>query len=62
MTWDEVHALKPAQLKVSPPMVIPQVVRRGRLLIDLSFAVHSPQGGGKGHDILMPPLFRWRRQ
>ena len=47
MTWAEVQALKPAQLKVSPLAVIPQVGRRGRLLLDLSFAVHSPRGGGK---------------
>ena len=47
MTWDEVQALKPAQLKVSPLAVIPQVGRQGRLLLDLSFAVHFPQGGGK---------------
>ena len=61
MTWDAIQALKPAQLKVSPLAVIPQVGRWGHLLLDLSFAVHSPQGGGKGRDSLMPPLFRWRR-
>ena len=62
MTWDEVQALKPAQLKVHLLAVIPQVGRRGRLLLDLSFAVHSPQAGGKGHDICIPRLFRLRRQ
>ena len=48
ITWTEVQALKPAQLKVSPLAVIPQVGCRGRLLLDLSFAVHhSPKGGGE---------------
>ena len=32
---------------MSPLAVIPQVGRRGRLLLDLSFVVHSPQGDGK---------------
>ena len=34
MLWTKVQALHPAQLKVSPLAVIPQVGRRGRLLLD----------------------------
>ena len=45
--WADVQKLCPSQLKVSPLAVIPQVGRRGRLLLDLSFAVHAPQGKGK---------------
>ncbi len=40
--WSNVQALQPKQLKVSPLPVIPQVNCRGRLLLDLSFAVHAP--------------------
>jgi hypothetical protein len=45
--WADIQKLCPSQLKVSPLAVIPQVGRRGRLLLDLSFAVHAPQGKGK---------------
>ncbi len=45
--WADVQKLCPSQLKMSPLAVIPQVGRRGRLLSDLSFAVHAPQGKGK---------------
>jgi hypothetical protein len=47
MPWSEVQALHLRQLKVSPLAVIPQVGRRGRLLLDLSFAVQAPRGPGK---------------
>ncbi len=47
MLWSDVQALRPEHLKVSPLAVIPQVGRRGRLLLDLSFAVHAPTSGGK---------------
>ena len=45
--WAEVQALNPTPLKVSPLAVIPQVGRRGRLLLDLSFAAQAPRGQGK---------------
>ncbi|KAI2503043.1 hypothetical protein MHU86_11391 [Fragilaria crotonensis] len=47
MLWSDVQALQPEHLKVSPLAVIPQVGRRGRLLLDLSFAVQAPAAGGK---------------
>ena len=40
MDWETVKQLAPKNLKVSPLAVIPQVNRRGRLLLDLSFPVH----------------------
>lgn len=40
MDWEVVRRLAPVTLKVSPLAVIPQVNRRGRLLLDLSFPVH----------------------
>jgi hypothetical protein len=42
MLWSDVQALQPEHLKVSPLAVIPQVGRRGRLPLDLSFAVQAP--------------------
>ena len=42
--WSDVQALQPKQLKISPLAVIPQIGRRGRLLLDLSFAVSAPPG------------------
>ena len=41
MDWETVKQLAPKNLKVSPLAVIPQVNRRGRLLLDLSFPVHK---------------------
>jgi hypothetical protein len=45
--WSNVRASQSKQLKVSPLVVIPQVNRRGQLLLDLPFAVHAPMTGGK---------------
>jgi hypothetical protein len=47
LLWSDVQARQPAHLKISPLAVIPQVGRRGRLLLDLSFAVQAPSGTGK---------------
>ena len=47
LPWTTVRALQPQNLKVSPLAVIPQVGRRGRLLLDLSFAVQAARGPGK---------------
>ena len=41
--WTDLQKSQPSNLKVSPLAVIPQVGRRGRLLLDLSFAVQSPR-------------------
>ena len=40
--WSNLRPSLPLHLKVSPLAVIPQVGRRGRLLLDLSFAVQAP--------------------
>jgi hypothetical protein len=46
--WDEIRNDLPAHFKVSPVAVIPQVGRRGRIILDLSFPVrHPPQTGVK---------------
>ena len=47
LSWAEVRKAPPPQLKVSPLAVIPQTGRRGRLLLDLSFAVQSGICGRK---------------
>jgi hypothetical protein len=39
ITWDELQQLRPKNLKVSPIAVVPQQNRRGRMILDLSFAV-----------------------
>jgi hypothetical protein len=40
--WDDIKDSLPEGLKISPLAVIPQKDRRGRLILDLSFAVHLP--------------------
>ena len=37
MLWDDVKRLRPHNLKISPVALIPQVGRRGRIILDLSF-------------------------
>ena len=47
--WSDIRTRLPQHLKVSPIAVIPQVGRRGRLLLDLSFPrfrQHGPQASG----------------
>ena len=39
LPWTEVEKLRPQKLKISPLAVIPQVNRRRRLILDLSFPV-----------------------
>ena len=59
MLWSNLRPALPRQLKVSPLAVIPQVGRRGRLLLDLSFAVQAPRlpCKRKGHTwVATPPL------
>jgi hypothetical protein len=56
VTWDSMRGSHPANLKVSPLAVIPQVGRRGRLLLDLSFAVQAERPGSKrGRRNWVPP-------
>ena len=40
VSWDELRLNMPQHLKISPLAVIPQLNRRGRMILDLSFAVH----------------------
>jgi hypothetical protein len=45
--WEELRKLRPPQLKISPLAVIPQRNRRGRMILDLSFAVRAQRPRGK---------------
>ena len=45
--WTDLQTMLPTHLKISPLAVIPQVGRRGRLLLDLSFAVQTPHSHSK---------------
>ncbi len=44
-TWDDLKALKPRSLKISPVAVVPQAGRRGRIILDLSFPVYNNING-----------------
>ena len=41
ITWKELRKLRPKQLKISALAVVPQRNRRGRMILDLSFAVRA---------------------
>ena len=57
MLWTDIQSLRPRNLKISPLAVIPQVGRRGRLLLDLSFAVQAPcKSPGKRYRNYLPTL------
>jgi len=43
--WDELRRLQPKNLKISPVAVVPQVGRRGRSILDLSFPVYQEVDG-----------------
>jgi hypothetical protein len=43
--WDELQTLRPANLKISPVAVVPQVGRCGRIILDLSFPVYQDLDG-----------------
>jgi hypothetical protein len=45
MLWDDVKRLRPHNLKISPVALIPQVGRRGRIILDLSFPVYQEING-----------------
>jgi hypothetical protein len=44
-TWEELQRLCPANLKISPVAVVPQVGRWGRIILDLSFPVYQMVDG-----------------
>eukprot|EP00978_Attheya_sp_CCMP212_P032716 scaffold128989_cov79-Attheya_sp.AAC.1 len=52
ITWDSIKNNPPSRLKISPLAVVPQVNRRGRVILDLSFPVH--RAGAKGSRKLGP--------
>jgi hypothetical protein len=43
--WEDLKQIRPKNLKVSPIMVVPQRDRRGRMILDLSFAVRKGKTG-----------------
>ena len=43
--WDELQKLRPANLKILPVAVLPQVGRRGRIILDLLFPVYQDLDG-----------------
>jgi hypothetical protein len=47
ITWAELQRLRPPNLKVSPLAVVPQRNRRGRMILDLSFAVRRGRTRGR---------------
>ena len=45
VTWEKLKRLRPKNLKISPVACIPQVGRRGRIILDLSFPVFQEVDG-----------------
>ena len=45
MSWEDVKHLRPTNLKISPVALVPQVGRRGRIILDLSFPVYQDVDG-----------------
>ena len=45
MLWEDIKRLRPNNLKISPVAVVPQVGRRGRIILDLSFPVYQDVNG-----------------
>jgi hypothetical protein len=43
--WDEIKRLRPPNLKISPMAAVPQVGRRPRIILDLSFPVYQEVDG-----------------
>jgi hypothetical protein len=54
--WKKLRKLRPRQLKISPLAVVPQRNRRGRMILDLSFAVRKGKRGrkrGRNDEVLL---------
>jgi hypothetical protein len=49
--WDDIKDCIPPHLEISPLAFIPQLNRRGRLILDLSFAVHRMMGKRLGPQV-----------
>jgi hypothetical protein len=58
VTWESIRHNVPPKLKISPLAVVPQVNRRGRLILDLSFPVHraGPRGKRKLGEVVQPSV------
>ncbi len=39
--WEDIKRLRPRNLKILPVRVVPQVGRRGRIILDLSFPMYQ---------------------
>jgi hypothetical protein len=48
IAWRYLQKLRPKQLKISPLAVVPQRNRRGRMILDLSFAARARRNNRKG--------------
>ena len=46
MLWTDLKKLRPKNLKISPVAVVPQVGRRGQIILDLSFPVYQTDENG----------------
>jgi hypothetical protein len=45
MLWEDIKQLRPGNLKILPVAVVPQLGRRGRVILDLSFPVYQEVNG-----------------
>ncbi len=45
MSWEDIKHLRPTNLKILPVALVPQVGRRGRIILDLSFPVYQDVNG-----------------
>ncbi len=45
MLWEDLKHLRPPNLKFLPVTVVPQVGRRGQIILDLSFPVYQEVNG-----------------
>jgi hypothetical protein len=48
IAWEDIKRLRPRNLKIPPLVILPQRNRRGRMILDLSFAVWQGKSG-RGH-------------
>ena len=48
ISWEDLQRLRPRNLKVSPLAVVPQRNRRGRMILDLAFAVRRGRKSKRG--------------
>jgi hypothetical protein len=56
--WDDIKDDLPANFKCSPVALVPQVNRRGRIILNLSFPVRRPPEPGSGKRRRMGPVLQ----